>query len=355
MSLINQMLKDLETNRRQNDKAPAILRKLRSVSESRSKRLFHPAWLIVLAIAIVAAIVWLIPAKQPVLAREVELHSKALAHAVQATQPKAVMPEKPSEKTPISSKQEAHEAKQAITSEKPALNTAQQTVLQPKQSTDKPKPEVKTEAMVRHATQQTQVVVKQAVPVDDQEKLVALYQQAQNELDMSDDDSAITDLTKVLSFKPSYLQARELLATVLLSDNRLDEANKVVDFGLQRMPHYAPYTNIKARILMNEGKIKQAIAMLNQASPEMETSPEYYALLAALYQQDEEYMLSAQLYHQLVKLDPANAIWWMGLGIALESAEKNNAALEAFQKASSAVGLSPEAKAYVQQQVDKLS
>lgn len=327
MSLINQMLKDLEHSKRQNEKQPYILRKLRSVSEPTQSLLRHPAWLLVLALLVVVGLFLFVP-KRHADEKVVQAHAEKLTAAIHKVKPK--LPVLPVTEDAIKPKHTK------------SLQAAQQQVLQ----TDK--------SIVQTVSQQKQPV-KQSVPMDAQQQVDQLYQNAQKALDISDDDTAINSLEQLLRLKPEHIRARELLATVLLSDNQLDKADKVVDIGLHRLPHYAPFTNLKARILMNRGDMAKAINELSQAQPELDQSPDYYALLAALYQQSDKFIMAAQLYHQLVKYDPANAVWWMGLGIALESAEKNNAALEAFQHSLKAVGLSATAKAYVEQQISKLS
>ena len=55
--------------------------------------------------------------------------------------------------------------------------------------------------------------------------------------------------------------------------------------------------------------------------------------MAYLYQQQRQYILAAELYNQLVKIDSNHALWWVGLGRALEAAGKKNAAQEAYHHA----------------------
>lgn len=339
MSLINQMLKDLEANRRQTDRDASILTRLRSSSGSGRRSRFHPAWLLLLAVLVVVALLLFMPG-----------HKKTVvATATKLPAPADTKTAAPKKQTALKTQQQSNQvAAQAAKS----LQTTQPEQLA------KTEHAVKAQAMSKPLGLPAQHVlhyIKQAVALTPAQQVAAMYQKAQQALDNSDDDVAIAQLRMILQRQPTDLHARALLASVLLSDNDASQADSVINAGLQRMPHYAPFTNIKARILMQQGQYARAIGVLNQATPELDQNPDYYALLAALYQQSQKYMLAAQLYHQLVHFDPANGIWWMGLGIALESAEKNNAALEAFQHALKGVGLSPSTKAYVQQQVDKLS
>lgn len=325
MSLINQMLKDLESNRRQSDRESSILTRLQSSPFSQGRRRIHPAWMLLVALLVVVALVVFMPAGRHTKLEKQPATSMPLSKPQAKSKP--MLPESNSNNAAV---------KQAPVASMPKMHA----------------PATEALSLPAHHVMH---YVKQEVPLTQAQKISALYQKAQTELDNSNDVAAIAQLRLILQRQPTELHARELLASVLLSDNESSQANDVINVGLKRMPHYAPFTNIKARILMQQGQYAQAIGVLNQASPEIASNPDYYALLAALYQQSSKYMMAAQLYHQLVHVDPANGIWWMGLGVALEAAEKNNAALEAFEHALKGVGLTPATKAYVQQQVDKLS
>ncbi len=377
MSLINQMLKDLEAGRTPTEKKPAMLQSLRSVAQVDKRFLFHPAWLIVVSVVLVIALISFFRLGH---AKAIKQHAqpKTMTAAIERkvqTNMQVSVPGKSVAVKPIGEVHTVDVAPKAVVQAGQAEPMASSVPLNlPKQVTqvDKPadpvvakKQSVQADApSVQHEQSLSQlqrselsptVDVKHNVPMNNQQKVSQLYEEAQQALDNGDDEAAIAALKQLLIRKTDYVEARELLATVLLTDNNVEDADDVVNVGLKRMPHYAPFTNIKARILMSQGQISKAIDELNQAAPELRNSPDYYALLAALYQQSEKFILAAQLYHQLVQLDPVNAVWWMGLGIALESAEKNNAALEAFQHATKGQGLSATAKAYVQQQITKLS
>jgi MSHA biogenesis protein MshN len=64
-------------------------------------------------------------------------------------------------------------------------------------------------------------------------------------------------------------------------------------------------------------------------------------------------MQAAALYDQLTKLEPQKPVWWLGLGIALESAGKNNAAQEAYSRASNNSDVLPELKTFLNNKIKK--
>jgi tetratricopeptide (TPR) repeat protein len=249
MSLVNKMLKDLETHRRSmKDRSASVLSTLQPVKEERCLD-FHPAWLLLIAAVIVALC--------------------ALFFSSSVSPLKTVL----KKNTPAPNILK----KQKVTV--PAL------VTRPKKNAAAP-------------SEEPSLAVKTAVP---------------------------------------------------------QSAMHILHDGLVMMPGYAPFNALEAHALAGQGKTAQAIALLNDAHPDIHSQPDYYAFLAALYQRNKQYMMSAQIYNQLVKTNPSQGVWWMGLGIAFQASEKNNAALEAFQKSLTASGLSPNLQAYIQQQIQRLS
>jgi len=99
--------------------------------------------------------------------------------------------------------------------------------------------------------------------------------------------------------------------------------------------------------LLKENNVNKAISILEKYAPSIEANPKYHAFIAALYQRQGKTNLAANLYKQLLDLDPKNAKWWLGLGVTQESLGNTTAAVEAYNNADAIGGLSPETKAYV--------
>jgi tetratricopeptide (TPR) repeat protein len=180
------------------------------------------------------------------------------------------------------------------------------------------------------------------------------YQQAMNFSTQGQNNEAIALLTKFLIKHPEFVPARKSLTTLLLNEGNTSKAQQVINAGLQQQPLFAPYIQLKAQILVNKGKIRQALNLLQLAPPPLEENPEYHAFIAALYQRQNKAMLAEKLYEALLNQQPDNSIWWMGLGIARESLNKNQEALAAYKKANNTNNLSPELKVYVETRIHAL-
>lgn len=195
-------------------------------------------------------------------------------------------------------------------------------------------------------------MAKTEIPLSPDQKADQQYQEILKLITKNDYSAASKQLTSLLSINPNFSKARELLATIMLKRNNIPEALTIINIGLINQPDYTPFIQLKGLLLAKQGNIPKAIAVLQQNLPPISSNPDYFAMLAALYQQNDQYMQAAQIYNQLAQQQPERATWWLGLGIALDSAGQPNAAQEAYQHALNAgVGLTPELKIYIESKI----
>ncbi len=158
-----------------------------------------------------------------------------------------------------------------------------------------------------------------------------------------------------LDGNPHNGAAREALAELYARNGLKPEAETLLRAGLALGGANQPaFAKLYASLLARQGAASQAIRMLRAHEPHMRTDPEYYALLAGLLQHSGDYAAAAELYRRLVALDPAQGVWWAGLGISLEQTGKPDAALHAYLQARAAGGLSDAVAQYVQNRIDAL-
>jgi tetratricopeptide (TPR) repeat protein len=195
---------------------------------------------------------------------------------------------------------------------------------------------------------------KQVVPLTDEQKAQKTYAQALALLSNGNIPKAVTELEQTLTIKPDYLPAQSSLITLLLQQRRTTLAQQYLEQALTQWPQNADLLQLQARLYLFEGKTHRALSVLQAYSPAMVEAPSYYALIAAVQQRLKNYLVAAQLYDQLVRHWPGNGKWWMGLGISLESLNKNNAALEAYHRALATGSLDPNLQAYVATRITQL-
>lgn len=167
------------------------------------------------------------------------------------------------------------------------------------------------------------------------------YQEALDALKQKNTSVAIAKLRNTIKTTKDNADAYELLATLLIRSGQLNEATQILDKALHFFPNRPHLNQFKAYILAQQGQQNRALQILVKTPPDINQDPDYYAFVASLYQQQKQFILAAQLYNRLLKIQPDRSMWWMGLGVALESADKKNAAKEAFRHALALGDLPP--------------
>ena len=141
-------------------------------------------------------------------------------------------------------------------------------------------------------------------------------------------------LHEALSLYIPHIKAREMLAGIYIKSGHFINAAELLSEGAKISPEYPLFAKLYARVLLEQNNPALAIKVLEQGSAIIEQEPDYFALLAATYQRVKKHKKATDLYLQLVKISPASGIWWLGLGISLEKLGKNKTALEAYERAN---------------------
>ena len=176
------------------------------------------------------------------------------------------------------------------------------------------------------------------------------YDQVMSDLGNLSSAQAIEQLQKITNEFPTLSQARLALAAMLIKYGDSDQALTVLQTGLSVTPSNNQMAELAAHVLVEKNQIKNALAVLKLAQPAtIQTSPDYYALMAGLYLQEKNYKQASLFYQALTNLNPQNGTWWAGLAICLEKLGQSQAAINAYDQAETVGGLSPALEAYIDQ------
>jgi MSHA biogenesis protein MshN len=77
--------------------------------------------------------------------------------------------------------------------------------------------------------------------------------------------------------------------------------------------------------------------------------------MAGILQRANRHKEAADQYQAAVRLQPGNAVWWMGMGISLQADKRNAEAKIAFQRARDSGRLAPELQAFVERRLQQLN
>jgi len=209
-----------------------------------------------------------------------------------------------------------------------------------------------TEEIIEKAAPVSAGVSKNRKPVsrDQQAYRAGLKQLKQGRL-----VAAEAGFNQALLVNPNLLDARLQLIKVLQQQMKLKTAESVLQTGLTLTPGNLKLRKIYARLLLNSQRQNEAIELLKtRPLPGIVQDLEYYALLAALYQDSGEYEAATAVYAQLLKIKPQVSLWWMGMAISLEQSGSVKPARDAYQKALEISGLSPDLRNYIHGRLQEL-
>lgn len=174
---------------------------------------------------------------------------------------------------------------------------------------------------------------KREVPLSSEQRAERAYQEGYDAITAHRYRKAETALSSALALVPGHIQAREMLVGVFISQGRWIEASEVLREGMAVAPQHHTFRKLYARSLMQMKREPQAIEVLSSNMPAAAQDPEHYAILAALFQRQANHTAAARTYAQILKVNPQMGIWWVGMGISLEALGQQAQAIEAYQQA----------------------
>ena len=195
---------------------------------------------------------------------------------------------------------------------------------------------------------------KKAITLTKDEQVRIAYAEASNTLQQGKTTDAKKLLHKVLLLDFTHIQARKTLATLLFREQQYDEAIEILELGRIQHPEDVSFTLLLARIHTERGQDPAAVDLLERINPDVASNSDFYALLAALYQRSAQYKKAVAVYEKLLRVYPGRAVWWMGLGLSLQSTERKQDALSAYKKAIASQGLTVELKRFIQKRIQIL-
>lgn len=195
---------------------------------------------------------------------------------------------------------------------------------------------------------------KDLKPLTPKQQAFSAYQAGYQRYREGDLSGAIEKLKIALNASPDQYSARELLISLYNQIGDKKSAEFEAKSGVMAQPAHLNFRKIYARMLVDRGDNKSAMALLESRKPSIISDQEYYALLAAIYQRNKLHHRAAVLYRELVKIKPANGLWWMGLGISLEYLGRYSEAKQAYQSAQSSGKLKPSLNQYVRRRLQAI-
>ena len=268
--------------------------------------------------------------------------AEALDLAVE--QPVELKPEPKTEAKPVV------KPKAPVIAEKPAVESkaplASARVAEPELLS---KPEVTPKASAKSA--KPGGIERNEVAASPRERAESEYRKALAAVNQGRLEEAIDDLHNALRHDVLHSASRQLLVTLLLQAKRPDEAVQELQDGLHLQPAQLNWAMSLARLQVSRGDLNGAWKTLEFSMPAAGSNADYQGFAGHVLHRLKRDKESAEHYQAAVRLSPGDGRWWLGLGLALDAEGRSAEAREAFMQARNCGNLSQELNVIVEKKL----
>ena len=199
-------------------------------------------------------------------------------------------------------------------------------------------------------------------------KEITPAQQAENEyrkalelLQQRSMTRAIESLAQALQLDGNHIAARQTIINLLVEAQRFDEAEHRLQEGLHLDPGQTGLAMILARLQVERGDTKAGLETLQRSLPDamaradyVTEQADYQAFIAALLQREGRHGEAIEHYLQALSKTPQSGIWLVGIGISLQAENRLPEAQEAFNRAKASNNLRPDLQPFVEQRLKQI-
>lgn len=180
------------------------------------------------------------------------------------------------------------------------------------------------------------------------------YQNAVSLLQQGRLAEAQEGLEGVLRAAPDHAAARQVLVGILLERRQLAQAENLLREGLAQGAAQPEFAMALARIQVERGNGAGALETLEKYLAAGKDLAAYQSFLATLQQRQGQHKLAIEHFSAALRLSPAAPTTLVGLGISLQAENRLAEAQEAYARARSSGGLSPELQSFVDQRLKQM-
>ncbi|MBF0219641.1 MAG: tetratricopeptide repeat protein [Gammaproteobacteria bacterium] len=197
--------------------------------------------------------------------------------------------------------------------------------------------------------------VKQLRPPTPAELAERAYQQGVTAFKSGDFSAAEGYWRQALTQLADHHSSRKLLLQLLLQRGRRLEAEALLTPALASYPTDRDYLFLQAKLYLKDNNYSAATPLLQGLLQQDPSQAEVHAALAAIYQQQGALSQSGSHYQQALQLAPHEGRWWISLALLNEQMGDETAAVAALYSALRQADLPPPLQRFAREMVQRLA
>jgi len=154
-----------------------------------------------------------------------------------------------------------------------------------------------------------------------------------------------------LRIDPAYHVSRQALVGLLLDARQPADAMRVLEEGLQLAPAQYGFAMMLARLQMERSELDVAAQTLARSLDYGSVNADYLAFYAGLLQRQQKHAEAVAQFQRALQLRGNAGVWLLGMGVSLEALGRNAEAQEAYRRARATGNLSAELRAFAEQKL----
>jgi MSHA biogenesis protein MshN len=223
------------------------------------------------------------------------------------------------------------------------------TALKPEPSSQQPTV-VPAQSQAESVEIKKSTVIKNLAVLTPEAEAQQLYEDAQTLRRAGKSEAAIGKLQQALERDPGMRPARLQLAGLLQASGQPDAALRVLKAGYEQQPNDTLAIAV-GRLLADQGQRDEALIWLERGRAGLR--PADFALMGALLSQTQRFDESARAYQRALAADPDQGGWLLGLGLAQEALGRMDEARATYRKALEHGEFKPEVIEFLQKKTGK--
>ncbi|MEH6594325.1 MAG: tetratricopeptide repeat protein [Colwellia polaris] len=176
--------------------------------------------------------------------------------------------------------------------------------------------------------------------------------QAEKAMERNDLASAESLFEEILMLTPAHETARKQLAALWYGKKYYQDAINLLSQGIAIDPKAEEMRLMSARIYYEQERTRQAYNILKPIN--LSNSVEIQTLLANVSAELNEHESAIFSYRKLITQEPEVGRWWLGLAVSLDSLGKFVPAIDAYKQSITQNNLSTSAMQFAQQRLIEL-